>query len=87
MHLKPNALGLASAIVSGVGYILCAAVYQYWPDFMMKIVKWSSFNFDFTSTQGAGLTWPVFVAGLLMWVVGAYVVMAVFAWLYNKLAK
>lgn len=87
MHLKPNALGLAGAFVTAVGYVLCSAAYALWPAATMKFSSLTSHNFDFTPIAGSGLTWGSFFAGLVAWVVLTYLALALLAWFYNQMHK
>lgn len=87
MHLKPNGLGLASAVLTAIGYGLCSLMYALWPAQSLKFMNYTSHNFDFSLIAGSGLTWPSFFAGLVVWVVLAYIMGALFAWFYNQFAK
>ncbi len=87
MHLKPHGLGLAAAVLTALGYGLCSLLYALWPEQSLKFMNFTSHNFDFSLIAGDGLTWASFFAGLVIWVIFAYVFGALFAWFYNKFAK
>lgn len=86
-HLKPNAFGLAGAIVTGISYVLCSALYALGPAEALTYSSYLFHNLNFTSLGGNPMTWGSFFAGLVVWVVLAYVGTAVFAWVYNQLSK
>lgn len=86
MHLKPHALGLAGAAVTGLGYLLDAAFHWLAPEKTMKFYSYISFNFDLSSLGLGVLTWPSFLAGLVVWMVMTYVCLYVFGWFYNQWA-
>ncbi|MBI4994837.1 hypothetical protein HZC21_04325 [Candidatus Peregrinibacteria bacterium] len=87
MHFKPHGFGLASAVLTAIGYGLCSLLYALWPKQSLEFMNYTSHNFDFSLIAGEGLTWPSFFAGLVVWVVVAYILGALFAWFYNQFAK
>lgn len=87
MHLKSHQFGLAGGLATAFFYTLDSLWYAFWPESAMSFWGFISHNFDFAVMEGEGLTWASFFAGLVAWSVTVYVCCAVFAWMYNKLAK
>lgn len=87
MHIKPHALGLAGAILTGVWYAVEALIFKYAPEFSMKYWSLMSLRMDYAPIKGPGLDWTAFFAGLVGWMICAYVCLALLGWLYNRLAK
>lgn len=85
MHLKPHGLGLTAGLVTALSYALCTGLYALAPDSFWKTSKFA-LHYDFSSL-GTAVTWATFFGGLVAWFVFAYVGGALFAWLYNQVAK
>lgn len=86
-HLKTNALGLAFAVVGGIGYVVCSALYALWPAESLTYSSYLSHNLNFAPLAGNPMTWGSFFAGLIVWFILSYVGGALFAWFYNQFAK
>lgn len=83
--IKPHALGLGGAIVTGAGAILCSAAYALFPD---RAVEFFSFvTHKDIAVIADEITWAKFFGGVIFWVVAVYVALFLIGWLHNKLAE
>lgn len=87
MHLKPNALGLSGAILVAVCYLVESLTYMFAPNFVHKVWSIMCYRMSFAPLATTAIDWTAFGVGLVGWVVMTYVGLAVFALLYNKMAK
>lgn len=85
MKLNQKAFGLSSAILSGVLYVICTIFVVFWPDFSRQILDWLLHQLP--ALSDFSITWGGFIAGLILFVVFAYVTGWIFAWLYNRMLK
>lgn len=85
-HCKINKKGfaLATAIVIGGIYIICAIFVALWPDFSMKLLGWL---IHLVNIGDVVLTFGNFLVGLIQAVVYTYIGAWLVAWLHNKFCK
>ena len=87
MPLKPHALGVAAAFVTGLFYIVDGLYYMFAPESALSFFSYISHNFDFSILEGEGVTWASFLIGLVVWEICAYISTWLFAIVYNRLAN
>lgn len=83
MKLKERSLFLATAITTGIVFLLCSLVVTLAPR-----PSWAFFSYILhTNLTGIAqkLTWGSFITGLLVWSLGTGLYAAVVARLYNRL--
>ncbi len=84
MKLDTLAIANSSAIVTAVLFTLCALLLAVAP-----AAAYAGFSYLFHVELGKiayGMTWGVYLGGLIAWVVGAWLVAGALAWLYNRFA-
>lgn len=83
--VKPHALGLGGAVVTGAAAILCSAAYALFPS---GAVEFFSFvTHKNIAAIADGITWAKFFGGAIFWVIAAYIGLFLIGWLHNKLAE
>jgi len=85
LDVKAFALGLA--IVSGIIYIACAVLSWISPNFIAIIGNYLTHSIDLTQIIRTSITLSEIIFGLVLAIVFAYIIGALFAWTYNKLIK
>ncbi|MEK7172068.1 MAG: DUF5676 family membrane protein [Patescibacteria group bacterium] len=83
--VKPHALGLGGAIVTGVAAILCSAAYALFPNGAVEFFSFVTHK-NIAAIVGE-ITWAKFFGGVVFWVVAVYVALFLIGWLHNKLAE
>ena len=86
MKLDKNAFANASAAVTGIIYIFCAAAVAIFPG-ISKTIAESWFHGISLETLWTAAPRGNFVLGLLTAVAGVWLIGWLFAWLYNRLVK
>ena len=85
MKLNTIALANAAAIVTAVLFTLCAL---FLAAFQEHAYLFFSFLFHVDLTSSAyPMSWGVFVGSGVVWVIGMWIVAAVFAGLYNAMIR
>ena len=83
MKLKETAWANASAILTGVVYLVCAAFVTILPD-LSKSVMQSWFHGIDLEALWTGAPRGNFILGLVSAIIGTWLVGYLFAWLYNR---
>ncbi|MBI2405437.1 hypothetical protein HYV21_00065 [Candidatus Microgenomates bacterium] len=86
MKLNEQAFANASAILTGLVYLVCSLLVALFPDFF-RIVSQSWFHGINLETIWTGSARGNFLLGLITAVVGTWLTGWAFAWVYNKLSK
>lgn len=86
MKIKETAWANATALITGVVYLVCALGVAAFPDFSKALAQswFHGFNFDSLWTAAPRGN---FLLGLVSAMVGTWLVGWTFAWLYNKFVK
>lgn len=86
MELNTQKFALAGAETAGILYIACAAVVAAAPDLAMKLLGWLA---HLTNTEGLAraVTMSGVVYGIIQVVVYVYIMLWIFATLYNRSVK
>lgn len=83
--LHPHPVGGALAVVAGIIYVVCAAAVKLWPTGTVQFFGDWFHGIDITKIAGVkALTFGAFVRGLLEVLIFAYLVGALYAWVYNR---
>lgn len=85
MKLNVKAIAIAEATVAGILFILCRLVFTLAPDTTLAAMKYL-FHTDYSSIT-VPVNWGGFFLGLVVLTVFMAVVGAVWAWIYNRLAR
>ncbi len=86
MKLNEQAFANASAILTGLVYLVCSLLVALFPEFF-RIVGQSWFHGVDLSLIWTGTPRGNFVLGFITAVVGTWLTGWAFAWVYNKLSK
>lgn len=84
MKLNAHAAGSSCAAITGLAYVVCAAAYALFPSATLAFFNYVFHGLDFRKVA-VGMTWGGAVAGLLIAVVGAYVLTWLWATWYNRM--
>lgn len=77
--------GLALSLTAGIIYVVCAAAIALWPTLTLQVMGSWFHGIDIQRiATTAPLTWGNVLSGLVGLIVAAYLVGALFAWLYNR---
>jgi len=86
MKLNVNTVGLTTGIVAGIASIVCAILFWIAPAFTLNLFG-SLFHGIDLSKITTTLSFGRFSLGLIVSVILGYLVGALFAFVYNKIAK
>ncbi len=76
--------GLAAGLTAGLVYVICAAAIALWPTQTMALFSTWFHGIDIASVAAPlQLTLGTFIVGLVSSMLFAYIVVFLFAWLYN----
>jgi hypothetical protein len=81
--LNAHAAGASCAAVTGLLYIVCAAAYALIPDTTLAFFNLLFHGLDIRKVA-TGMTWGGVIAGLLLSVIGAYVLTWLWVTFYNR---
>lgn len=84
MKLNARAAGLSCAAITGLAYLVCAAAYALIPDATLAFFNLLFHGLDIRKVATA-MTWGGVIGGLLIAVVGAYVLTWFWATWYNRM--
>ena len=85
MKLNVKAIAVAHAAVAGILFVLCRLLFTLAPDATLAGMKYL-LHTDWTGIA-VPVTWGGFFLGLVVWMVFAALVGALWAWLYNRIAR
>ena len=82
-----KAFALASALVCGIIYIICALLSWISPAFIVGIGNYLAHSVDLTKIMRTGVTLSSAIIGLILTLIIAYLIGGLFAWVYNRFSK
>lgn len=85
--LNIKAFALASALICGIVYIICALFSWINPELLIKISNYLFHSIDLTQIKSTEITLLSTIIGLIITTIFAYIIGGLFAWMYNKLIK
>ncbi len=85
--LNVKAIALASALVGGILYILCALLSWISPNSIVNLGNYLAHSIDLTKIMRTSITLSSTIIGLVLTLILAYLIGGLFAWIYNKLIK
>jgi len=85
MKLNIKAVALAEAIVAGALFVLCRLAFALAPDTTLTTLRYLT-HLDWSSVA-MPVSWGGFVSGLVVFTIFVALVGALWAWLYNSLAR
>lgn len=86
MEIKTQKFALAGAETAGILYIVCAVVVAVAPDIATMLLGWLA-HLTNTDTLARAVTMNGVVYGLIQVVVYVYIMLWIFATLYNRSVK
>lgn len=86
MKLNEKALANASAVITGIVYIVCALAVVLFPEFSKTVAQSWVHGIDFSPIWTGGPRGN-FLVGFITAVIGTWLVGWAFAWAYNKFVK
>lgn len=84
MKLNAHAAGSSCAAITGLVYVVCAAAYALIPDATLAFFNLLFHGLDIRKVA-IGMTWGGVVGGLLITVIGAYILTWLWATWYNRM--
>ncbi len=85
--LNVKSLGIASASVWGIAYIVCVLALLLAPNLTIQVFDYLTHGIDIASIAKTSVTLGSALIGLILSLIFGYVLGALFARIYNKLAK
>ena len=85
MKLDIKAIAIAEAIVGAILFVLCRVAFAVAPSAMLGATKYL-FHVDFSSIT-IPINWGGFFSGLVVFSAALGLVGAVWAWIYNRMAR
>jgi len=87
MKLDTKAISLSAMAVGGILYIACALAVLIAPAGTLSFFNYLFHGIDLTSIAKTSITIAQFVIGLIITLVGSYIIGWLFTAIYNKIAK
>ena len=87
MKLNVNTIGLTTGIVAGIASIVCAVLFWIAPAFTLNLFGSLTHGIDLSKIATTTLSFGRFLLGFIVSVILGYLVGALFAFVYNKVAK
>ncbi len=85
MKLNVKGIAIAEAAVAGILFVLCRLVFTLAPDATLAAMRYL-FHTDYSSIT-VPVNWGGFLFGLVVLMVFTALVGAMWAWLYNRIAR
>jgi hypothetical protein len=86
-ELRPWPTGAALGLTVAIAYTVCAVVFYLWPIISMQFLNGLFHGLDFSKLEtGAAWSFTAFACALTVMVIWGFLVGALFAWIFNRLA-